>query len=95
MEIVRQARLLYPLLSDYREQGLSCGFVPTMGNLHAGHLALVDAAVEHCDRVIVSIFVNPMQFGPDEDLDTYPRSLEQDKAGLLKTGCDCARVDDV
>ena len=57
MEIVRQASLLHPLLSEYRDQGFSCGFVPTMGNLHAGHLALVDAAAERCDKVVVSVFV--------------------------------------
>jgi pantoate--beta-alanine ligase len=86
MEIVRQARLLYPLLSDYREQGLSCGFVPTMGNLHAGHLALVDAAAQQCDRVIVSIFVNPMQFGPNEDLASYPNTPESDEKALIAHG---------
>lgn len=86
MEIVKQASLLRPLLSEYREKGLSCGFVPTMGNLHAGHLALVDAAAEQCDRVIVSIFVNPMQFGPDEDLASYPNTPEDDERALIAHG---------
>ena len=86
MEIVQQASLLRPLLSEYREQGLSCGFVPTMGNLHAGHLALVDAAAQQCDRVIVSIFVNPMQFGPEEDLASYPNTPSDDEKALIAHG---------
>jgi pantoate--beta-alanine ligase len=60
-----------------------------MGNLHAGHLKLVTDAKRKCDWVVCSIFVNPMQFGANEDLEAYPRSLEQDKEGLRNTGCDC------
>ncbi|MGB5281080.1 MAG: pantoate--beta-alanine ligase [Arenicellales bacterium] len=86
MEIVRQASLLRPLLSEYRDQGFSCGFVPTMGNLHAGHLALVDAATEQCDKVVVSVFVNPLQFGPNEDLATYPNTPEDDEKALSAHG---------
>ena len=86
MEIVRQASLLHPLLSEYRDQGFSCGFVPTMGNLHAGHLALVDAAAERCDKVVVSVFVNPLQFGPNEDLATYPNTPEDDENALSAHG---------
>ena len=86
MEIVRQASLLRPLLSGYRDQGFSCGFVPTMGNLHAGHLALVDAATEQCDKVVVSVFVNPLQFGPNEDLATYPNTPEDDENALSAHG---------
>lgn len=64
------------------------GFVPTMGNLHQGHLDLVREARKICDIVVVSIFVNPIQFGPNEDYDSYPRTLEQDSKLLETVGCD-------
>jgi pantoate--beta-alanine ligase len=62
--------------------------VPTMGNLHAGHLALVDAAREHADHVVASVFVNPLQFGPNEDFDRYPRTPDKDRAALAEAGVD-------
>ena len=66
------------LLDDFRREGRTLALVPTMGYLHEGHLHLVDQAREAADRVVMSIFVNPLQFGPDEDLERYPRDLERD-----------------
>src|SRR5690349_15481294 len=72
----------------WRAQGLRIGFVPTMGNLHAGHYSLVESARRHADRVVASVFVNPTQFGPSEDFSRYPRTLEADREGLAAHGCD-------
>lgn len=69
-------------------KGLSVGFVPTMGNLHAGHMSLIKHANKQCDVVIASIFVNPLQFNDQSDLTNYPRTLEQDQALLAENGCD-------
>jgi len=73
---------------DWRQSGERIGFVPTMGNLHEGHLQLVRRARSLSDRVVVSVFVNPMQFGPGEDFETYPRTLEDDKAQLKQEQAD-------
>ena len=73
-------------VAKWHRDGLRVAFVPTMGNLHEGHLALVDAAFRHADRVLVSIFVNPLQFGQGEDFDTYPRTLEDDRRALEARG---------
>jgi pantoate--beta-alanine ligase len=85
MDIVRTRA---ELRAWHDAHGGSLGFVPTMGNLHAGHLALVDAAKAENDRVAVSIYVNPTQFGPHEDFDRYPRTFEADAAALRDRGCD-------
>src|SRR5690606_26183850 len=63
-------------------------FVPTMGNLHAGHYSLVELTRQHADRIISSVFVNPTQFGPNEDFTRYPRTPEADTSGLEAAGCD-------
>jgi pantoate--beta-alanine ligase len=71
-----------------RGPGATVGFVPTMGNLHAGHLALVAEAQRACDISVVSVYVNPLQFGPNEDLDSYPRTLDADREALATAGAD-------
>lgn len=76
------------LVRRWRDGGQRIAFVPTMGNLHDGHMALVRAAREQAERVVVSIFVNPLQFGPSEDLTRYPRTLEADAARLRAEGVD-------
>lgn len=75
-------------VAAWKRDGLRVGFVPTMGNLHAGHFALVARARQACERVVASVFVNPTQFGPNEDFARYPRTLERDRAGLEAHGCD-------
>lgn len=69
-------------ITAWRRQGARIGFVPTMGNLHAGHLRLIEVARTHCDRVVASIFVNPLQFGPNEDFAAYPRTPDADANAL-------------
>jgi pantoate--beta-alanine ligase len=77
-----------PDLRKTLQSEVSIGFVPTMGNLHAGHIALVELAKQHSKTVVVSIFVNPLQFSPTEDLASYPRTLEADCEKLKAAGCD-------
>lgn len=88
METISELGRLRARIGEWKRAGLRVGFVPTMGNLHAGHHSLVKLACEHADRVVASVFVNPTQFGPDEDFGRYPRTPEQDAVGLAAAGCD-------
>ncbi len=91
-EVVRTVAALRARVAGWRQAGASVGLVPTMGALHDGHLALVRRSLAECDRTIVTIFVNPTQFGPDEDLDTYPRTEAEDLRKLAALGVDLAFV---
>lgn len=87
---IHDVSMLRELVASWKRDGLRVALVPTMGALHAGHLSLVRAALEHADRVVASIFVNPTQFGPDEDFESYPRSVDDDCAQLGAAGCHAA-----
>jgi len=88
IDIITEVAQLRQTVSAWKRQGLRVGFVPTMGNLHAGHYSLVALAHQHADRVVSSVFVNPTQFGPNEDFTRYPRTLQADTSGLQQAGCD-------
>lgn len=87
MITVKTVRELRAAVARARSEGKRIGLVPTMGNLHSGHTALVTKAAQRSDFVVATIFVNPMQFGPNEDLATYPRTLGADQEKLLQAGC--------
>ena len=87
MNTVKTLRELRAAVAQARAEGKQIGFVPTMGNLHAGHASLVATAAQRADFVVASIFVNPLQFGAGEDLDKYPRTLAADQEKLLAAGC--------
>jgi pantoate--beta-alanine ligase len=91
-QIIQNEALLRVALDTYRREGKQIGFVPTMGALHEGHLNLVRAAREKCDVVVVSVFVNPMQFGAHEDLDRYPKRIEKDSQLLQQEKVDLLYV---
>lgn len=88
METVTDLAQLRKRVAGWRRDGARIGFAPTMGNLHAGHHALVHRLRDDADRVVASVFVNPTQFGPGEDFARYPRTLSADAAGLEAAGCD-------
>lgn len=86
MKIANTIQEVREQVKEWRKQGLSVGLVPTMGYLHEGHKSLIDCAVAENDKVVVSVFVNPMQFGPKEDLESYPRDLDRDAALCERAG---------
>ncbi|MGM9701599.1 MAG: pantoate--beta-alanine ligase [Prevotella sp.] len=88
MEIVKTVKEIRAIVKEWRRQGLSVGLVPTMGFLHEGHQSLIAKSAAQNDRTVVSVFVNPIQFGPNEDLESYPRDIERDKAAVAAAGGD-------
>ena len=92
MKMITSPHEAYAHVSHWRREGLRIGLVPTMGALHAGHLALVERSVSECDVSIATIFVNPTQFAPHEDLSRYPRTLDSDLDGLRTAKCDLVFV---
>ena len=92
LQVITRVEEMRTAVRNFQRTGQTVGFVPTMGALHEGHLSLVDAAAAECDRVVASIFVNPTQFGPQEDFTKYPRPLERDLELLGSRGCELAFV---
>jgi len=95
VKIVEKLNELRAVVQAWKQSELTIGFVPTMGNLHAGHLSLVELAQQRCDKVVVSVFVNPMQFEPDEDFDCYPRTFQADSEKLAALSVDVVYVPSV
>ncbi len=95
MKVVHSKDALSEQIAEWRHNDEHVALVPTMGSLHSGHLSLVEVAKEHAERVVVSIFVNPTQFGEGEDYDEYPRTLDLDKRRLKTTGADLIFAPDV
>ena len=88
MDHVESVAAIRSIVDEWKREGVRVAFVPTMGNLHAGHLELVKRARAVAERVVASIFVNPMQFGAGEDFEAYPRTLTADALQLEETGAD-------
>ncbi len=88
IDTVTELSRLRAVVNGWKREGLRVALVPTMGNLHAGHYSLVTLARQYADRVVSSVFVNPTQFGPNEDFTRYPRTPEADTTGLEQAGCD-------
>lgn len=88
MKLVKTKQEVRDTVKEWRKQGLTVGLVPTMGYLHEGHASLIDASVKNNDRTVVSIFVNPMQFSPNEDLESYPRDINRDSKVCEEHGAD-------
>ncbi|MCD7097012.1 pantoate--beta-alanine ligase [Stenotrophomonas sp. MMGLT7] len=88
IETVNQLSRLREIVGGWKRAGLRVALVPTMGNLHAGHFSLIELARANADRVVASVFVNPTQFGPNEDFAQYPRTPDADRLGLEAAGCD-------
>ncbi len=88
MKLVKTIKEVRETVNQWKMLGLKVGFVPTMGYLHEGHASLIDASVRDCDKTVVSIFVNPMQFAPNEDLASYPRDIEHDSIICDSHGAD-------
>lgn len=86
MKVVKTIKEVREIVSEWRREGLTIGLVPTMGYLHEGHQSLICKSAEQNDRTVVSVFVNPIQFGPTEDLEAYPRDLERDKNAVEEAG---------
>lgn len=95
MKTIHDVEPLRTVLQAWHQDRESIALVPTMGNLHKGHMSLIKLAQEYAERVVVSIFVNPTQFGPDEDYDDYPRTLANDRRRLSRAGVDIIFVPDV
>ena len=88
MKVVKTVKEVREIVSAWRKEGLSVGLVPTMGYLHEGHQSLIRKSASQNDRTVVSVFVNPIQFGPNEDLEAYPRDLNRDMQKVEEAGGD-------
>lgn len=87
-KVITTIQEMQKLTTRLRLEGKSIGFVPTMGALHEGHLTMMRQSIEYNDITVISVFVNPLQFGPNEDFDAYPRQIDQDVAAAQKIGVD-------